>query len=232
MQAQIIAMGGGGFSTEPANLKLERYILAQARRPTPRVCFLASGSGDPNGYTVRYYSAFNSLDCKPSHLSLFKLPSADLASFLLDQDVVYVGGGNTRSLLGLWMEWDLDRHLRTAWENGVILAGTSAGAMVWYEEGLTDSLPNQLVPLACLGFLSGSYCPHFSSEEDRAPKFRSLIATGAMSSGVGVDDGVALHYMGNDLHAAVAARQNAGARFIDRVNGTVEEREVEVHLLK
>ena len=104
-------MGGGGFSMEPDNLALDRYILEQSNKPAPSVCFLPTASGDADGYIVNFYSAFAKLECKPSHLSLFRLPTADLESFILEQDIIYVGGGNTRSMLALWDEWGLDKIL-------------------------------------------------------------------------------------------------------------------------
>ncbi|HET7628220.1 MAG TPA: Type 1 glutamine amidotransferase-like domain-containing protein, partial [Bacillales bacterium] len=136
---QIIAMGGGGFSMEPDNLLLDEYIVAQARNERPKVCFVPTASGDAAGYIDKFYKAFSSLACKPSHLSLFKPPVKDLQSFLLDKDVVYVGGGNTNNLLLLWRAWGLDVSLRKAWEQGVVLAGLSAGSICWFEEGVTDS---------------------------------------------------------------------------------------------
>src|SRR5690606_35776308 len=100
--SQIIAMGGGGFSSEPNNLLLDEYVLRQTGKANPKICFTSPACDD--AYALRFYTAFSQLNCRPSHLSLFKAPTADLASYLLDQDVIYVGGGNTRSMLALWRE--------------------------------------------------------------------------------------------------------------------------------
>lgn len=74
---QIIAMGGGGFSMEPENPLLDLYILNQAKTAKPKVCFLPTASGDAEGYINRFYNAFESHSCEPSHLSLFRLPTTD-----------------------------------------------------------------------------------------------------------------------------------------------------------
>src|SRR5258708_36298812 len=124
---QIIAMGGGGFSMEPDNPALDRYVLQQARRPRPRVCFLPSATDNVGSYLFKFYQAFSRLDCVPAHLSLFNLPTADLEGFVLEQDVIYVGGGNTRSLLALWREWGVDGIVSKASADGGVLAGISAG---------------------------------------------------------------------------------------------------------
>lgn len=196
---QIIGMGGGGFSDEPDNLALDRYVLAQARRTQPRVCFVPTASGDAAGYVAGFYRSFRTLPCRPAHLSLFKLPTADLTSFVLAQDVIYVGGGNTKSMLTLWREWKLDRVFRRAWREGIVLCGLSAGSICWFKQGVTDSVPGALGVLPCLGLLPGSNCPHYDREPKRRPAYRRLIRAGAISSGYAADDGVGLHFIGTTL---------------------------------
>jgi dipeptidase E len=210
-KAQIIAIGGGGFSMEPDNPLLDAYFLQQTGKVHPKVCFVPTASGDSDNYVMRFYAAFSKLDCRPSHLSLFKPPSADLESFIFDQDAIYVGGGNTRSMLTLWREWRLDSFLRAAWQAGCVLGGISAGAICWFEQGLTDSVPGILTPLSCLGFLRGSCTPHYDGEAERRPAFHRFIASRVMLPGIGIDDGAAVHYIGAELAAVVCSRVNAHA---------------------
>ena len=108
-QGQIIAMGGGAGS-DGDDLRLYRYILAQSGQANPAICFLPQASGESAEYVIRFYAAFSQLSCRPSHLSLFDPPTADLDSYLLENDVIFVGGGNTRSMLALWREWGLDQN--------------------------------------------------------------------------------------------------------------------------
>ncbi|WP_439024928.1 Type 1 glutamine amidotransferase-like domain-containing protein [Bacillus halotolerans] len=208
---QIIAMGGGGFSMEPDHLVLDQFIINQSKQPSPRICFLPTASGDAENYVQRFYHAFQKLDCDPSHLSLFKPPTTDLASFIMEKDVIYVGGGNTRNLLVLWKEWGLDHILKKAWENGIILAGLSAGAICWFEEGVTDSA-GPLTGLKSLGFLQGSFCPHYDGEKDRRPAYHHhMISAKALSSGYAADDGAALHFIDDQFFQAVSSRSDANA---------------------
>ena len=222
MNRQIIAMGGGGFSMEPDNPLLDEYFLKQTRKRTPRICFVPTASGDADGYIVKFHAAFGRFRCKPSHLSLFR-PPEDLESFVLSQDAVYVGGGNTKSLLALWREWGLDMIFRKAWRKGVVLGGLSAGSICWFDEGLTDSIPGRHTVLRCLGFLKGSHCPHYDGEPDRCPAFRRLIAAGKMSAGIAADDGVALHYVGARLAHVVSSRTDAAAYKVRRTGGKASE---------
>ena len=66
---------------------------------------------------------------------------------MLDQDVVFVGGGNTKSMLAVWRDWRLPEVLKEAAAAGVVLAGVSAGAICWFEQGVTDSWAARLEPL-------------------------------------------------------------------------------------
>jgi dipeptidase E len=207
--AQIIALGGGGFLMEE-NPALDEYVLAQARAPRPAVAFVPTASGDDDSSVGRFYTAFSRFSCRPSHLRLFHR-TPDLREYLLAQDVIYVGGGNTKSMLGVWREWGLPELLREAWAAGVVLAGVSAGAICWFEQGLTDSYAGALRPLQALGFLAGSCCPHYDGEAERRPTYHDLVRTGELLPGLAIDDGAAVHFVDGEIHRVVASRRGVTA---------------------
>ena len=219
---QLIALGGGGFSMEPENLTLDRYVLSQARAATPAVAFLPTASGDADGYIERFYTAFAGLPCRPCHLSLFSR-TVDLRAFLLAQDVIYVGGGNTKSLLGVWREWGLPELLREAWASGVLLSGISAGALCWFEQGLTDAFAGELRPLQGLGFLAGSCCPHYDGDPERRPTYHRLLRAGQLAPGLAIDDGAAVHFVNDEIHRVVASRRGATAYHVQARDGEARE---------
>ena len=206
---QIIALGGGGFSMEPDNLALDEYVIEQAGKPNAKVCFLAQASGESQEYTLRFYQAFSRLGCRATHLTLFACPPQDARALLLAQDVIYVGGGNTKSLLALWQAWELPTLLRDAYERGIVLAGISAGANCWFEQGVTDSASLAIDVLPCLGFLPGSFCPHYDGEAERRPTFHRLLAEGRIAPGYAADDGAAFHFVDGALHQVVSSRESA-----------------------
>ena len=220
---QIIAMGGGGFLMEPDNLALDQYVFKQAQKPHPKICFLPTASGDADGNILSFYKAFTPLNCQPSFLSLFRLPTADIESFILEKDVVYVGGGNTRSMLALWREWGLDKILFRAYQAGVVLAGVSAGANCWFESCITDSLPGELQILSCSGYLTGSFCPHYDSEPQRRPSYQRMIQENLLMRGLAADDGVAVHFIDEQRVRVVSSRAGANAYQISRLMGVVQE---------
>jgi dipeptidase E len=208
---QIIAIGGAALPLELDNLRLVEYFLKQTRKRKPKVCFIGAAHGDADAGRLRFYAGFSQFACRPTHLPLFARTPRDLASFVLEQDAIFVGGGNTRSMLAVWREWGLDLHLRAAWESGIVLGGASAGSICWFEHGLTDSVAGPLTTMPCLGFLPGSNCPHYDSEPARRPTFQRLVARGRMPDGVAADDGVALHFVGARLLRAVSSRPRAKA---------------------
>jgi peptidase E len=219
---QLIVLGGGGFSQEK-DRALDRHFLAQTGKKRPRVLFVGTASGDAESYRDKFYKAMAELPCRATHLSLFAPPAADLESFVARHDAVFVGGGNTRSLLALWHEWRLDAILRRAWRRGVVIGGVSAGMIAWFEWGVTDSVPGALTPLRCLHWLPGSACPHYDSEPERRPTYRRLVGTGAIPGGLAADDGVALHFVDGALHDVVSARRKARAYRVLRLDGRARE---------
>ena len=224
---QIIALGGHGISACVDDVALSRYIIGQAAAERPRICFLPQGSGEDSLYIARFYRHFLAFDAQPSDLSLFQPHTADIADFLMEQDVIYVGGGNTKSMLALWREWGVDRILRQALDQGTVLSGVSAGAICWFEQGLTDSVPGELTPLDCLGFLPGSCAPHYDGEPDRRPRFHRLIGKGEMTDGYGIDDKAGLHFIGGELLRVVAATAAAAAYRVEQLTTGVSETELD-----
>ncbi len=214
----VVAMGGGGFSMDDDTL-LDDHILSLARetrdRARPRVCFLATASGDADGYIARFYAAF-ARRAEASHLALFVRTEPDIEAFLLDQDVVYVGGGNTANMLAIWRVHGVDRALRRAWEAGVVMAGLSAGSICWFEGGTTDSFGPLAALTDGLGLLPGSHSPHYDGEANRRPTYQDLVARGVLPDGHAADDGAGLVFRGTRLVEVVASRPAARGYRVER----------------
>jgi dipeptidase E len=230
---RLVAIGGGGFSMEPANPLLDEFVLSLARSSPPRVCFLPTASGDAEGYVARFYRAFSALDCRPTDLQLFNRTIDELEPFVLAQDVVYVGGGNTASMLAVWRAHRLDGLLARAWAAGVVLCGVSAGMNCWFAQSVTDSFgTGKLAPLSDgLGLLPGSCCPHYDGEEQRRPAFHRLIGSGELSGGWAADDGAALVFFGTSLHEVVSSRASAAAYRVEKADAGASEQRLAARYL-
>jgi peptidase E len=233
MTQHIIALGGGGFSMEPGNPLLDRYVLDTTGKSRPRVCFLAQATAESTPYILKFFEAMTTLGAIPSHLSLFGTPPRpDRREFLLTQDVIFVGGGNTKSLLILWRGWGVDAILREAYARGVVLAGISAGANCWFEQCITDSITPELNMMDCLGFLPGSYCPHYDGEAQRRPTFHRLVREGRVKDGIACDDGAAAHFVDGALAHVISSRPQAkGYRVVRGEDGAAVETVLETRYL-
>lgn len=222
-QRQIVAFGGGGFSMESGNPLLDDYVLGLCSSERPRVCFLPSASGDADHYVVRFYRAFAAERCESSHVSLFRREQGpqDLRAHLLAQDLIYVGGGSMVNLLAVWEAHELSAILSLAWRQGIVLAGQSAGAMCWFEAGITKSSGKPAAE-AGLGLLSGSLCVHYNNEPERRAAYLDAVADG-MPNGYGLDDYAGLIWEGPGPPTAVTARRGARAyRVTSSETGVVE----------
>ncbi len=153
----IFAMGGGGFTMEPANPLLDDYVLSLPQAREPKILFLPTASGDTTPQINAFKARFHGRNCVAEHLSLFRLRETrrPLRELLAEQDVLYVGGGSMRNLLAIWRAHELDTMLIECWERGIVLAGLSAGAMCWFQWGVTRS-SGPPEPLEGLGLLEGS----------------------------------------------------------------------------
>tara|TARA_B100000945_G_scaffold293826_1_gene270110 strand:- start:1866 stop:2573 length:708 start_codon:yes stop_codon:yes gene_type:complete len=206
----IIAIGGGGFGRNPNSRVIERYILNLSDKKNPNILFIPTASAEDQGYIINFYSCFNALNCNPTHLNLFKR-TPRLDSLIKKQDVIFVGGGNTKSMLAVWKEWKLDELIKKAYNNGTILSGVSAGAICWFESGVTDSWASNLNVIDCLGFIEGCGCPHYDGERDRKPSVEKFLRDQKMESCLAIDDCAALHYENGTIKTALAFEHGKSA---------------------
>lgn len=228
----LLALGGGGFTSTTGDVALDDLVLDLTERPEPRVLFLPTASGDAREQVARFHSAFGRRPVRREVLSLFRLRDlrVPLRELVLSQDAIYVGGGSLRNLLALWREHDLDALLREAWESGIVMAGLSAGAMCWFEGGITTSGGSPQA-VAGLGLIPGSLSVHRDSEPERLPAYRDAVASGALLGGWAVDDGAALLVRDLTVARVVASRPEAGAERVTQRGGVAATAQESAELL-
>ena len=188
----IVAIGGGGFGRSLGSLEIEKYIISLISKKRPKICFIPTASGDNSLYKLNFYRAFSKLDCITSHIDFFSR-TENLEEKVLTQDIIYVGGGNTKSMLAVWKEWNLHHILRDAYEKGIVMSGVSAGAICWFEKGITDSFAEKLNIIDCLGLVEGISCPHFDEEKEREPYVNGVIQREIIESCICIEGNCALH---------------------------------------
>ena len=208
----IIAIGGGMLMPDdrvPVHLD---YALRVAGSREPRLCMLNTAAGDDPRWALAMYDRFAGHPARVRHLSLFPMPNvSDPEDLLLSQDVIFVGGGSVANMVAVWRVHGLDVIMRKAWQAGIVLTGSSAGGICWFEGGTTDSFGLALRAFTDgLGLLPGSYCPHYNSEPGRRPLYHRLVADGTLPGGLACDDGAAAHFADDTLAELIADRPTGG----------------------
>ena len=188
----IISIGGGGFGRNISSSLIEKYILSLSVNECPRICFLPTATGDNDSYIVRFYSVFTRLNCIPTHIEFFSR-TIDINDHIMKQDIVFVGGGNTKSMLAVWSDWGMNNILKKAYQKGVIMSGVSAGAICWFTQGVTDSWDDELRIIPCLDFIKGTCCPHYDEEPERVPFVEKLLKDHKLKNCISIEGGSALH---------------------------------------
>ena len=223
---QIVAIGGGGFGRSIGDLKIERYIKKISSKENPQICFIPTATGDDSNYIDKFYDAFNFLDCKTSHIDFFKR-TIDLEKHVMNQDIIFVGGGNTKSMLAVWREWGLDKILLKAYKQGVIMSGVSAGAICWFEKGITDSWKDHQAILPCLGFVNGVCCPHYDEEPERIPFVKEILEDKRISECMAIEGFCALHLIDDIPKYSVSFGDSKNCFLVNKKDSIINHIQIE-----
>jgi peptidase E len=230
---RILALGGHDFDRRAGNDAICDLIVELAESPRPKICLLPTASGDPEDQIVRFRRAFAERDCVPQVISLFRLGEEpiDLREELLSQDVIYAGGGSMLNLVAVWRAHGLDRILRECWQEGILICGQSAGAMVWFQGGITSSQGEPAVATG-LGLLPGSACVHYLTEPVRRRRFLRAISAGDLEPGLGLEDQTGALFEDTRLAETVSAREGASVWEVSAESGSAREEELYVRHLE
>jgi peptidase E len=229
----IVAMGGAfGYDT-PASALFLRYILRLTGKRKPKIMFVGTASGDNEYGPLWFHRQLSGLNCERTELRFFEPVTSDLNSLVLSQDAIFVGGGNTKSMLAVWRDYGFDKALQNAWEHGVVLSGASAGAMCWFGKAISgSSYSDQPVVLNGLELAAGSCCPHYDSDPQRRPMFHRLLARGPAIAGYGIDENAALHVTGRSDVRSLAGAPGAACYLVYMHDGKPTEDKLPTKLLK
>jgi peptidase E len=212
MTSHILIRGGGHPQPKP----YFDALLGLTGKPSPRVLYVPTAAGAADQAVRTVYDQVIASNGIPATLSFFGPVPGDLDAHLADFDVIYVGGGNTRTMLAVWRQWGFDDALRRAYARGSVFGGGSAGGLCWFTSGTTDSWAGPLRPIdGCLGFLPWSHCPHFDGEPGRRPTYHDLVARGVLSSGYALDDAAIMHFENDELREVMTLTEGKTAYFVE-----------------
>ena len=213
IEKKIIAIGGGGF-THHTDESLDQFVLDQSKKTNNKIGFLATASKDDDEKISSFYKRFGNIESELSHFNL-TLNVDRFSEWILEKDIVYIGGGNTVFMLEIWRKYKLEQIFKSAYEKGIILSGVSAGAVCWFDWILSDSVGQGYNPLRGINLISGSCTPH-SSDVERINQFESDIKDNKLPDGIAIDDGVAVVFIDGKPTEVYSSRKNHKAYFLDK----------------
>ena len=227
----FVAFGGG---SEPPGLA--RNLVGLAGTGDARVLVVPAAAADPGESGKRYAEYFQREGVRDvSHLVVGDRDAADdlaAAREVAQSDFIYFTGGDQRRLTDLLSHTTLHGAIQAAWLRRAVLAGTSAGAMVWGQEyisggsslgAITHGYGNDSQGLPGLemrpglGLLEGVLVDTHFREQVRLGRLTMAVANTPGSLGVGVDEGTAAVLTPETIQAvgsgAVTILDVEGARF-------------------
>src|SRR4051812_3953133 len=114
MDERHIIPFGGMRPVAGATHPLVDYILDVAGKPRAKVAVIPTATGDAAETVVGILSRLPAHRTERSYLALFNRTVVDIEAYLLAQDIIWVGGGNTVSMLAVWRAHGVDTALRRA----------------------------------------------------------------------------------------------------------------------
>jgi peptidase E len=213
----------GGNFTKP----FMRYVITLTKKDNPKICFLATATGDNANTILAWYTACEDLPMRPyvqkSFIDSYTTPKT-FEENLLSMDAIIVSGGNTLNMMAIWKAQGIDTILRKAYSKGIVLSGGSAGSLCWFQGGTTDSRPKDLSIVKCLGFIQTSHCPHYHSELLRKPLYFDNILKGRLSPGYAIDDLAGVVFENEKFVRSVAIDDKSHAYYVSVINGAIDEK--------
>jgi dipeptidase E len=162
---------------------------------------------DTSGVQERFLLSLCRTQVLPFYLYEMK---RDYAAAARQADLIYVGGGNTPAMLAVWREFGFEQALRSAYDDGTVLAGISAGGNCWFEHYVTDSVPGGGVRDG-LGWLPGTFCPHLDSEAWRQP-----MLAAARGAAYGAGEHVMVHFVDESPREALRSAADKSVMCVRR----------------
>jgi len=213
IEKKIIAIGGGGF-THQLDESLDQFVIDQSKKPKNKIGFLATASKDDENKINLFYKRYQNTKSELSHFNLTSATDG-FCEWILNKDIIYIGGGNTVFMLNIWKKNKLENIFKDAYEKGIILSGVSAGAVCWFDWILSDSAGPGYNPIRGINLISGSCTPH-SSNIQRIDQFELEIKNNKLPQGMAIDDGVAVVFVDGKPTEVYSSRKNHTAYFLNK----------------
>ena len=174
---KLVCIGGGeipriknGVSLPYETKEIDEEIVKLSDKENPELLFIGTASKDNNEYFLAIKDIFEKLGCNVYNLNLLEdnLDTGNIKKLILNTDIIYVGGGDTRFMLQRWKKFGVDKLLIQAYNMGIVCSGLSAGSYCWFKYNY-DLIEG-------LGIINAVNCVHYEEKDEIARnKFYDVI---------------------------------------------------------
>lgn len=217
------------------NKPFTKYVAKLTNQLKPKICFIPTASLDNPYVIIHWYQLCHDLSVEP--YTLFSSPSSYYSpescdEILAKMDAIIVGVGNTLNMMAIWKAQGIDSALFRCLKKGTVLAGGSAGAICWFENGISDSRPKSLSLVDGLSFLKYSTCPHYSNEKGRKKLYDEMILNKKIHPGFACDEDSGILFINGKFIKSVSLNSNSNSYYISIINGKILEQKLSSEIIK
>lgn len=144
MDKILVAIGGGeisgwNFKTKDANQtiynleKIDKEIRKLSKKENPKMLFIGTASKENPAYFNAIKNIYENLGCTVENLEIIgNDDKEEILNKVLNQDIIYIGGGNTRYMMSEFDRVNFKDALLKSYNQGIVIAGYSAGAYLMF----------------------------------------------------------------------------------------------------
>ena len=213
MEKRIIAIGGGEIKNK-TTLEIDRYVADLAKKHAgekrANALFIGTASHDSMPYFNSFRKTYTSVFDIKAEVALMvygEMSVEKIQGKIEAADCIYIGGGDTVYMLEKWKETGVDKMILSAYEQGKIICGLSAGAICWFKDMYTDyeimrGQSSNYVLKKGLGVLGGAMCPHFNEREQ---DFTDALKQGVIDGAYCVENDCAIEFVDGKFTSVISA---------------------------
>ena len=221
---KLICIGGGeiprvknGVELPYETKEIDEEIVRISEKTNPRLLFIGTASTNSYNYFLVIKKIFEDLGCIVSNLDLLKedLNMEEVRNSILNTDIIYVGGGNTKFMLEKWRKLGVDKLLIEAYNRGIVCSGLSAGSYCWFK--LNYDLINGL------GIINAVNCVHYEQKDEQARNKLYNVIKETGLEGIALENCVALEIIDDKMKIVKSNNSKNAYKIKYKNNKFVEE---------
>ena len=194
---KLVCIGGGeipryknGILLPYETKEIDKEIVKLTNKEKPKFLFISIASSHPDEYFEGIKKVYQQLGCIVSHLNINGLYE-EIKEDILNTDIIYVGGGNTKYLMERLTTTGIDKLLIQAYNNGIVCSGLSAGSYCWFNCNY-DLIKGMNV-------INAINCVHYDQKDDASKNKLYDVVKKTNLVGYAIDNQVALEFIDDDV---------------------------------